>query len=68
MVTLRLSSSVFRTSKTNFSHKLLTVDRQVSSILKDSAKNSSANIPLSKTQLFQIKQSGGFLVDFSANL
>lgn len=68
MVTLRLSSSVFRTSKTNFSHKLLTVDRQVSSILKASAKNSSANIPLSKTQLFQIKKSGGFLVDFSANL
>ena len=67
-VTLTLSSSVFRTNKTNFSRNFLSVDRQVSSILKAFAKNSSANIPLSKIQLFQTKQSNGFLLDFSANL
>ena len=40
---------------------------KVSSLLKASANNSSANIRLSKTQLFEIRQSGGFLVNFSAH-
>ena len=45
----------------NFAHELLLTDRQVSSIRKAFANNSSANIKFSKTQLSKIIQSGGFL-------
>ena len=45
---------------TNFPHKFLLTDRQVSS-LKSFASHSSADIKLSKTQLSKIIQSGGFL-------
>ena len=47
--------------ETNFPHKLLLTDRQVLSIRKSFADNSSANIKLSKTQLSKMVQSGGFL-------
>ena len=47
--------------KTNFPHELLLTDRQVSSIRKAFANNSSVDIKFSKTQLSKMMQSGGFL-------
>ena len=46
---------------TNFPHKLLLTNGQVSSLRKSFAKNTSADIKLSKTQLSKMIQSGGFL-------
>ena len=62
-VILRLSSNMIGDSndKANFPHELLLTDRQVSSIRKAFANNSSINIKLSKTQLSKMIQSGGFL-------
>ena len=62
-VVLRLSPNMIGDSndKTNFLHKLLLTDRQVSSIRKAFANNSSADIKFSKTQLSKIIQSWGFL-------
>ena len=45
---------------TNFHHKLLLTNRQVSSLHKAFAKNTSTDIKLSKTQLSKMIQSGGF--------
>ena len=45
----------------NFPHKLLLTNRQVANLRKAFAKNPSANIRLSETQLSKIVQSGGFL-------
>ena len=45
----------------NFPHKLLLTNRQVSRLCKAFANNSSANLKLSKTQLYKIGQSGRFL-------
>ena len=47
----------------NFPHKLLSLltNTQVSKLRKAFANNSSANIKLSKTQLYKTGQSGGFL-------
>ena len=61
-VVLRLSPNMIGDSndKTNFPHELLLTDRQVSSIRKDFANNSLADIKLSKTQLSKMIQSGGF--------
>ena len=47
--------------KTNFPHELLLTDRQVCSIRKAFANNSSVDIKFSKTQLSKMIQSGGFL-------
>ena len=47
--------------ETNFPHKLLLTNTQVSRLPKAFANNSSANIKLSKTQLFKIVPSGGLL-------
>ena len=47
--------------KSNFSHELSLTNRQVSSIRKVFANNSSVNIKFSKAQLSKIIQSGGFL-------
>ena len=47
--------------ETNFPHKLLLTDRQVSNLRKAFANHSSADIKLSKTQLSKMIQSGGFL-------
>ena len=47
--------------KTNFPHELLLRDRQVSSIRKAFANNSSVDIKFSKAQLSKMIQSGGFL-------
>ena len=59
-VVLRLSSNMIGNNETNFPHKLLLTDRQVSSLHKSFASHSSADIKLSKTQLSKIIQSGGF--------
>ena len=48
-------------NETNFPHRLLLTDRQVSKLQKGFANNSLANIKLSMTQMFEIVQSGGFL-------
>ena len=48
-------------NENDFPHKFLLTNRQVSNLRKASAKNSSADIKLSKTQLSKIIQSGGFL-------
>ena len=62
-VVLRLSSNMIGNSddNTNFPHKLLLTNRQVSSLLKAFAKNTSTDIKLSKTQLPKTIQPGGFL-------
>ena len=53
-VTLNLSSNVIGNSnnETNFPHKLILTDRQISKLQKAFANNSSANIKLSKISTF----------------
>ena len=60
-VVLRLSSNMIGDNETNFPHKLLLTNRQVSNLCKAFANHSSADIKLSKTQLSKMIQSGGFL-------
>ena len=60
-VVLRLSSNIIGDNETNFSHKLLLTNRQVSNLRKAFANHLSADTKLSKTQLSKIIQSGGFL-------
>ena len=48
-------------NETNFPHKLLLTNRQVSNIRKTFENYLSADIKLSKTQLSKMIQSGGFL-------
>ena len=62
-VVIRLSPSMIGDSndKNYFPHELLLTDRQVSSIRKAFANNSSVDIKFSKTQLSKMIQSGGFL-------
>ena len=62
-VVIRLSSNMIGDSnnKTNFPHELLLTNRQVSSIRKAFANNSSVDIKFSKAQLSKMIQSGGFL-------
>ena len=62
-VVIRLFPSVIGDSndKTNFPHELLLKSRQVSSIRRAFANNSSVDIKFSKAQLSKMIQSGGFL-------
>ena len=62
-VVLRLSSNMVGNSddETNFPHKLLLTNRQVSNLRKAFANHLSADIKLSKTQISKMIQSGGFL-------
>ena len=60
-VVLRLSSNMIGDNETNFPHKLLLTNRQVSNLRKAFADHSPADIKLSKTQLSKMIQSGGFL-------
>ena len=55
-VTLNLSSNVFGNSnrETNFLHKLLLTNKQISRLHKAFANNSSATIEIPKTQLTKI--------------
>ena len=50
-VVLRLSSNMIGNNETNFPHKLLLTNRQVTNLRKAFANHSSTNIKLSKTQL-----------------
>ena len=60
---LRLSSNKIDRSddETNFPHKLLLTNRQVSDLCKAFTNNLSVNIKLLKTQLSRRIQSGQFL-------
>ena len=62
-VVLRISSNMVGNSNDNinFPHELLLTNRQVANIRKAFAKNTSTDIKLSKTQLSNMIQSGGFL-------
>ena len=60
-VVLRLSSNMIGDCETNFPHRLLLTNRQVSNLLKAFANHLSADIKLSKTQLSKMIQSGGVL-------
>ena len=62
-VVIRLSPNMIGDSndQTNFPHELLLTDRQVSSIRKAFANNSSVDIKFSKAQLSKMIQSGGCL-------
>ena len=62
-VTLNLSSNFIGNSnvETNFPHKLLLTDTQISKICKAFENGSSANIKFSKTQLSKIVQLSGFV-------
>ena len=55
-VTLNLSSNIVRDSndENNFPHKLSLTNTQVSKLRKAFANNSSADIKLSKTELYKI--------------
>ena len=46
----------------NFPHELLLTDRELSSLRKSFANNSSGDIKLSKTQLSKMIQSGRFKI------
>ena len=62
-VILKNSSNAIRHSNddTNFPHKLLLTNTQVSRPRKNFANGSSANLQLSKIPLHKLGQSGGFL-------
>ena len=60
-VVLRISSNMFGDNETNFPHKLLLTNRQVTNLRKAFANHSSTDIQLSKTQLSKMIQSEGFL-------
>ena len=49
-------------NETSFPHKLLLTNRQVSNLRKAFANNLSADIKLTKTQLSNMIQSGGFSI------
>ena len=46
--------------ETNYTHKLLLTNSQVSNLRKAFANKSSTDIKLSKTQISKMMQSGGF--------
>ena len=60
-VTQRLSSNTVDSNETSLPHNLLLTDRQVLSLCKAFTNNSSVNVKLSKTQLYKVIQSGGFI-------
>ena len=60
-VVLTSSSNVIGDDETNFPHKLLLTNRQVTNLHKAFANHLSTDIKLSKTQLSKMIQSGGFL-------
>ena len=60
-VVLRLSSNMVGDNESNFPHKLLLTNRQVSNLRNAFANHLSAVIKLSKTQLSKMIQLGGFL-------
>ena len=63
-VVLRLSLNMIGDNETNFPHKLLLTNRQVSNLRKAFANHLSTDIKLSKTQLSKIYNQEDFLVDY----
>ena len=59
-VVLRLSSNMIGDNETNFPHKLLLTNRQVSNLTKAFTNYLLVDVKLSKTQLSKMIQSGGF--------
>ena len=66
-VVLRLSSNMIGDNETNFLHKLLLTNRQVSNLRKAFTDNSSTDIKLSKSQLSRMYNQEDFLVDYSVH-
>ena len=60
-VVLRLSLNMIGDNETDFPHQLLLTNRQVSNLHKAFTNNSSTDFKLSKTQLSNMIQLGGFL-------
>ena len=60
-VVLWLPSSTIGDDETNFPHKLLLTNRQVTNLSKAFAYKSSADMKLSETQISKMIQLGGFL-------
>ena len=60
-VALRLSSNMIGDNETNFPHKLLLTNRQVTNLYKAFENYLSTDIKLSKIQLSKMIQLGGFL-------
>ena len=60
-IVLRLSSNIVGDDETNISHKLFLTNRQVANLRKAFANYLSTDINLSKTQISNMTQSGGFL-------
>ena len=60
-VVLRLSSNMIGDNEADFPYKLLLTNRHVSDLCKAFTNHLSADIKLSKTQLFKMIQSGGVL-------
>ena len=60
-VVFRLSSNMIGDNETNFPHKLLLTNRQVTNLRKSFANYLSTDIKGSKTQLSKMIESGGFL-------
>ena len=60
-VVLRLSSNMVGDNESSFPHELLLTNRQVLSLRKSFANNSSTGIKLSKSQLSKMIKSEGFL-------
>ena len=58
---------MFGDDGTNFPHKFLLTNRQVSNLFKAFAILSSADIKLSETQLSKMIQLGGCFVDYLAH-
>ena len=58
---LRLSLNMVGDDETNFPHRLLLTNGQVTNLCKAFASKLSTDIKLSKTQLSKMVQSGGFL-------
>ena len=50
--------------ETNFPHKFLLTDGQITMLCKAFANNSSANVKLSKTQLSKLCNQEDFVADF----
>ena len=53
--------------ETNYTHKLLLTNSQVSNLRKAFANKSSTDIKLSKTQISKMMHQEDFLVDFLAH-
>ena len=65
---MTLSWDIVGYDKTNFSHKLLLINRQVENLREPFPNKSSTDINLSKSQLSKMIQSGRLVVNFFDSL